>query len=133
MWSDLRRRVNRLIVSAELAPPAFLISNIPVEARWETVPFGTLLSLQHIPIGVCVVGQLRDIAVLHGEDMVPRAEVDLALLRDADLEATHALLRMANPPPSPHRLPRSLIASKRMSALRSVSRFICQCRSLCID
>ncbi|TFK79423.1 hypothetical protein K466DRAFT_505584, partial [Polyporus arcularius HHB13444] len=113
------RRINRLLVNAELSPPAFLISNIPLDTQWESFPAGTLLSVKHTHIRVRVIGQLRDINVLHEADMVPRAEVELTPLRETDREAMHDLLRLAVSPPSTLRLPQTLTAAKHMTAMRS--------------
>ncbi|RDX54399.1 hypothetical protein OH76DRAFT_1479375 [Lentinus brumalis] len=119
MWMDDKeiRRINRLLVNAELSPPAFLISNIPLDTQWESFPAGTLLPVKHTHIRVCVIGQLHDINVLHEADMVPRAEVELTPLRETDREAMHDLLRLAVPPPSTLRLPQTLTAAKHMTAM----------------
>ena len=46
---------------------------------------------------VCAVGTIKRVEVVHGEDIVPRAEVDLELLREVDYDSMVDLLNRARP------------------------------------
>lgn len=74
---------------------------------------------------VCVVAEVVLADVLHGDDQLPRAFLDMQLLRETDRIALGDLMRLGHPPPPPNFVPHTVTATLSMSAIRSVCATAC--------
>ncbi|RDX44577.1 hypothetical protein OH76DRAFT_1487015 [Lentinus brumalis] len=113
-------RLNRIVRGSTISPHATPIYDSLRSGYWDRPNRSATWFANRRPVKVCVLAEVLLADVLHGDDLLPRAFIDLHLLRETDRIAFGDLMRLAHPPPPARFVPQTVTASLSMSAIRSV-------------